>query len=507
MQEPTTSGREDLTAVPLITIDPVDARDHDDAVWATPDKDPGNRDGWIVMVAIADVAHYVRPASALDREALKRGNSVYFPDRVVPMLPERISNDLCSLREKELRPCLAVRMVFDKTGKKQRHTFLRGMMRSAAKLAYEQAQTAVDGTPDEVTAPLLEPVLRPLWDAYACLKKARDARQPLDLDLPERKILMDDQGRIKDIVTPPRLDAHRLIEEFMIQANVCAAESLEAKRSPLIYRVHESPPRDKLTALSEFLQTIDMRLPKTGRITPKHFNTILSVAEDTDVAEVVNEVVLRSQTQAEYSPENVGHFGLNLSRYAHFTSPIRRYADLIVHRALIAALGLGAGGLSKAEAGELTGISKSISEFERRAMMAERETVDRLIAQHLANDIGATFAGRVAGVTRSGLFVRLTETGADGFIPAATIGREYFFHDERHQALIGEDTRQMYRLGQVVQVRLVEAIPSAGAMRFEVLSEGVPAPQSARRRPANRNRNAGRGGRGRKRVGGKGRKR
>jgi ribonuclease R len=465
--------REDLRHLLFVTIDPSDARDRDDAVWAEPDPDPQNRGGWVVMVAIADVASYVKPGSGLDREARSRGNSVYFPDRVVPMLPERISNDLCSLTERETRLCLAVRMVFDKNGHKKGHRFLRGLVRSAAALAYAQAQAAIDGRPDDATGPLLEPVLRPLWGAYASLTRARNERGPLELDLPERKILLDEEGRVRNVVHPPRLDAHRLIEEFMIAANVAAAETLEAKRTPLIYRVHDQPSKEKLVALSEFLSTLGLKLPKTGQLKPAHFNRILAETRASPAAELVDEVILRSQAQAEYTAGNYGHFGLNLRRYAHFTSPIRRYADLIVHRALIRALGLGPDGLTDSEIPVLETIAESISNTERRAMAAERETADRLIAAYLADRIGARFAARVSGLVRTGLFVRLSETGADGFVPASSIGHEYFYHDEVRQALIGEDTGAAFRLGDAVEVRLVEAIPTAGALRFELLSEGL----------------------------------
>jgi ribonuclease R len=481
--EPDLKRREDLRHLPLVTIDPSDARDHDDAVWAEADPNPANRGGWVVIVAIADVAAYVRPGSTLDKEARKRGNSVYFPDRVVPMLPERISNELCSLTENDARACLAVRMIFDKDGRKLDHRFFRALMRSAASLTYEQSQAAIDGRVDETTGPLLETVLRPLWGAYASLVLARTERAPLDLDLPERKILLDDKGRVRAVVSPPRLDAHRLIEEFMISANVAAAETLEAKRSPLIYRVHDSPSKEKLISLGEFLNTIDIKLPKSGTVKPALFNRILAETRATPTAELVGEVILRSQAQAVYSPGNFGHFGLNLRRYAHFTSPIRRYADLIVHRALVRALGLGNDGLTDAEMEELDQIAQSISDTERRAMAAERETADRLIAAHLADRIGATFHARVSGLVRTGLFVRLIETGADGFVPASSIGHEYFFHDEIRQALVGEDTGLAYRLGDPVEVRLVEAIPTAGALRFEMLSEGRsigPRPKGAR---------------------------
>jgi ribonuclease R len=362
-------------------------------------------------------------------------------------------------------------MVFDKDGRKLGHRFFRAVIRSAASLTYEQAQAAIDGRADETTAPLLGTVLRPLWGAYASLNLARTERGPLELDLPERKILLDDRGRVRGVATPPRLDAHRLIEEFMIAANVAAAETLEAKRSPLIYRAHDNPSKEKLASLGEFLATIGINLPKSGVLKPIHFNRVLAETRATPTAELVAEVVLRSQAQAEYAVGNFGHFGLNLRRYAHFTSPIRRYADLVVHRALTRALGMGNDGLSDAEMGEPRK-SRPYLDTERRAMAAERETADRLIAAYLADRIGATFQARVSGLVRSGLFVRLIETGADGFVPASSIGREYFFHDEVRHALVGEDTGLAYRLGDPVDVRLVEAIPTAGALRFEMLSEG-----------------------------------
>ena len=468
----TLKGREDWRALPLVTIDPVDAKDHDDAVHAAPDDDPDNEGGHIVTVAIADVALYVRPGSSMDREAEERGNSVYFPDRVVPMLPERISNDLCSLRAHEDRPALAVRLTLDRNGRKRRHSFHRVMMRSAAKLSYAQAQAAIDGRPDDVTTPLLEPVLKPLWAAYEAAKKARDARQPLDLDLPERKILLTPAGAVDRVIVPERLDAHRLIEEFMIQANVAAAETLEQKRQLLIYRVHDEPTPEKIKALNEFLASINLKLALGQALKPTQFNGVLARVKNTENETIVNEVVLRSQAQAEYSPENYGHFGLHLRRYAHFTSPIRRYADLIVHRALIAALGLGTDGLPPMTLDQLAEIAADISGAERRAMAAERETTDRLIAGFLSDKIGARFHGRIAGVIKAGLFVKLKDSGADGFIPAATLGRDYYAYDERSHALIGSATGETFRLGDEVEVRLLEAAPFAGALRFEMLSDG-----------------------------------
>jgi len=477
-------GREDWRALPLVTIDPVDARDHDDAVHATRDDDPANRGGFVLTVAIADVAHYVRPNSALDREALERGNSVYFPDRVVPMLPERISNDLCSLKPNEDRPALAVRMIIGADGRKRRHSFHRIMMRSAAKLSYEQAQRAIDGHADAVTRPLVESVLKPLYAAHAAIRIERDERDPLDLDLPERKLILDGEGKLKGVRWPERLESHRLIEEFMILANVAAAETLESQQSPLLYRVHDTPSLEKVSELSDFLATLGIKLAKGERMRPAHFNRALKHAKGQANETLVNEVVLRSQAQAEYAHENYGHFGLNLRRYAHFTSPIRRYADLIVHRALIRDLKLGADGLPDLDFKELKAIAEDLSRAERRAMAAERETADRLIAGYLSEQVGATFAARISGVTRAGLFVRLAETGADGFVPASTLGAERFHLDEQARAMVGARSRTSYRLGDEIEVKLVEAAPAAGALRFEIASE--PEGRRAHLRPKRR---------------------
>lgn len=466
------AGRLDMRDLPLVTIDPAEAKDHDDAVHAAPDTDPDNPGGFIVTVAIADVAAYVPEGSALDRTARTRGNSVYFPDRVVPMLPEELSADLCSLRAGEDRPAMVCEMVIGADGRKRRHRFRRAMIRVAANIDYEQAQEASRGRPDAGTGPLVETVIAPLWSAFAALEKARKAREPLELDLPERKLELDETGHVKRIYVPPRLESHRLIENFMILANVAAAESLEQRRTPLLYRVHDSPSQEKLAALADFLQTLGMKMPKAGVTLPRHFNGILKRVENSENEQLVNEVILRSQAQAEYSPENFGHFGLNLRRYAHFTSPIRRYADLIVHRALIRAFDLGANGLSDKVIQELEETAAHISATERRAMTAERETVDRLTAHYLADRIGAVFPGRISGVTRAGLFVKLDDTGADGFVPAATLGEDFFRHDEAGQRMIGERSGEAFRLGDSVQARLVEAAPVAGALRFEIVSEG-----------------------------------
>jgi ribonuclease R len=471
---PALAGRTDLRDIALITIDPADARDHDDAVYAEPDSDPKNPGGWVVWVAIADVAAYVRPGSALDKEAREKGNSVYFPDRVEPMLPERLSNGLCSLRQGENRACLAVRMVFDKGGRKTGHRFVRGLMRSAAKLSYEQAQSAIDALPDDATGPLLEPILKPLWAAYATMKIGRDARQPLAIESLERKIVIGADGKVKSIEPRASLEAHKLIEEMMIQANVCAAETLEMRGSPLIYRVHDAPSAEKLLSLGEFLGTLSMPWTKGEAARTDRFNRLLAETREGPHAEIVNEVVLRTQMQAHYNNDNIGHFGLNLNRYAHFTSPIRRYADLIVHRALISAMKLGDDGLSDYDITRIKDTAHHITAAERRAMAAERDATDRYVAAFLSDRVGAAFDGRITGVTRFGLFVRLTETGADGLVPVSSLGGEYFIHDDRAHALVGERSGQRWPLGRSVRVKLREATPITGGLLFEMLSDPDP---------------------------------
>jgi len=453
-------GREDLRALPLLTIDPPDARDHDDAVCAL----PGEGGGWTVWVAIADVAHYVRSGSALDRDARLRGNSAYFPDRVVPMLPETLSGDLCSLHEGVDRPCLAVEIKLAADGRKLGHRFTRAVMRSAASLTYADAQAIDDGA----DGPHADSV-RALFAAYRCAAQAREVRAPLHLNLPERRIELDDQGRVVSVRFRETTDANRLIEEFMVQANVCAAETLEAQRRPLIYRVHEEPTPEKLDALREQVETVGLTLAKGQVLKTRHLNALLDAAADGQFAELVNMAVLRAQTQAYYSPDNFGHFGLALQRYAHFTSPIRRYADLVVHRALVAALDMGRDGQTPDEVAALAETAKHISQTERRAMDAERDTTDRYLAAYLADREGAEFEGRVSGVARFGLFVKLDETGADGIIPISTLGHEYWRFDGEAQTLTGEKSRKVIGVGARARVRLAEAVPVTGGLRFELL--------------------------------------
>jgi ribonuclease R len=462
------NGREDLRAIPLVTIDGADARDFDDAVYAEPDDDPNNRGGWRILVAIADVAHYVRTGGALDREAVRRGNSAYFPDRVVPMLPEALSNGWCSLRPKEDRGCLATWMTVDAEGKLVKWRFLRGIMRSAARLTYEQVQAAFDGAPDDTTEPLVDPVVRPLYGAFAALLENRRQRGTLELDLPERRIVMDAEGNVAGIEARARLDSHRVIEEFMICANVAAASELERLRQPCMYRVHDEPDPEKVEGLREVLDGMGIRLAKGQAIRPRTFQRALDQAAQTPYYNMVSELVLRCQSQAMYSPDNIGHFGLALQRYAHFTSPIRRYADLLVHRAMIRGLGLGDDGLTEGQAAKFQEIGEQISQTERAAMAAERDANDRMTAAFLAERVGQTFQGRVNGVTRFGMFVTLADTGADGLIPVSSLPDDYYVHDERQHCLVGRRWGRRYTLGETLTVRLMEADPTTGGLIFEL---------------------------------------
>lgn len=480
--------RKDLRGLPLFTIDPSDARDHDDAICALPDDDPKNDGGHIVWVAIADVAHFVTSGSALDREARNRGNSSYFPDRVVPMLPDALSGDLCSLHEGEDRACIAVRIVLNAKGKKLNHEFFRALMRSPASLSYEQAQAAADGTYDAATKPLAGPIAD-LFAAYHAATKERNRRQPLHLDLPERKIVLSDEGVVTSVSFKERFDAHKLVEEFMVTANVCAAETLEAKKWPLLYRVHEEPSPEKLDMLREVADAAGLQLAKGQTVRTQDLNKLLDAAKGSEDAEVINMTVLRSMKQAFYSPDNLGHFGLNLKRYGHFTSPIRRYADLIVHRALISAHGWGNDGLKSGDIEHLAQTGEWISETERRSMLAERDTTDRYLAAFLSEQVGAEFEGRISGIAKFGLFVKLLETGADGIIPLSQLGREYWRYIERDGTLKGEDSGRVISVGMPCKVSLVEATAMTGGLTLEMLElNGKPMPKSSsgRGRPRGR---------------------
>jgi ribonuclease R len=482
--------RDDLRNVPLITIDGADARDFDDAVWAEPDNSGSNSGGWHLIVAIADVSWYVRPRDELDRCAYERGNSVYFPDRVVPMLPEALSNGWCSLRPNEDRPCLAAHLWIDSKGELLKHKFIRATMRSTARLTYEQVQAARDGQTDKDTASLIDDVITPLYGAYEALLKNRRKRGVLELDLPQRQIHVNDGGVVTGVSIRQRFDSHKLIEEFMIAANVAAAETLERQKQPCMYRIHNEPTLDKLEALRQFLDGIGINLAKGQKIEPNQFNKILEKVADTPNANMVNSVVLRSQSQAEYSPNNIGHFGLALNHYCHFTSPIRRYSDLLVHRALIEGGKLGEGNLG-AKFGDFKNIGEHLSDTERRAAQAERDAVDRFSAAFLADRVGAEFTARVNGVTRFGLFITLDETGADGLIPIRDLPDDYYIHDEANHILRGRRHGKEFRLGQSLRVVLAEANPMTGGMIF-LLSE-PDAKQTRKPLPSGKSRRKGHG--------------
>ena len=478
--------REDLTHLPIVAIDPEDARDHDDAIWANPREDG---DGWDAIVAIADVSYYVRPGSELDREARARGNSVYFPDRVVPMLPHELSSDKCSLKEGQLRAAMACHLHVGKDGALKNWRFTRAKICVAANIAYENAQAAIDAAGENyvvlasspcsmpsvegpVPREIVEKALKPLWACWRALLSAREKREPLELDLPERRVVLDEKGRILSVAPRERLDAHRLVEDFMIAANVAAAKALEKKKAPVMYRVHEAPSRVKLTTLKDYLGTFDIEFALGQVIRPGTFNRIIErVGDEHEARPEIMEQLLRTQMQARYSPETLGHFGLALGSYAHFTSPIRRYADLLVHRALVTSYKLGDGGLPAEDATKFEEIGEQISMLERRAMEAERETVDRYVAAFLADKVGQILRCRITGVQPFGFFATVEDLGGDGLVPAAILGNEYFRYDEASQSLIGEQTGETYAMGQKIELKLAEANPASGALRFE-LPEG-----------------------------------
>ncbi|MEA3003658.1 MAG: ribonuclease [Sphingomonadales bacterium] len=493
--------REDLTGIPIVAIDPADARDHDDAVWAAADEDPANAGGWKAIVAIADVSYYVRPGSALDKEARKRGNSVYFPDRVVPMLPETLSAHVCSLKEGEDRAALVCHLQVIKDGQVKSWRFTRARVRIAANIAYEDAQAAIDATAGQervevssptcsmpeieaeappVPAALIESTLKPLWACWRALFRAREKRGPLELDLPERQVVLDETGRIASVAPRERLDAHRLIEDYMIAANVAAAKALEAKKAPVMYRDHEPPSREKLVALKDYLATFGIEFALGQVVRPSTFTHIIervrAMEGGADILPQIMEQILRTQSQAVYSPQNTGHFGLALGSYAHFTSPIRRYADLIVHRSLVRAYGLGEGGLSDAEAQSMDVTGELISQLERRAMEAERETLDRYVAAYLSERVGDLVDCRITGVQPFGFFATVEGLGGDGLVPVSTLGSEYFRYDEASRGLIGEHSDERFTLGQRLKLRLVEANPVSGGLRF-ALPDAATAPR------------------------------
>ncbi len=479
---PDLGSRTDLRHIPLVTIDGEDARDFDDAVFAEPDGE-----GWHLIVAIADVSHYVKPGSALDREAFKRGNSIYFPDRVVPMLPEALSNGLCSLKPHEPRACMAFEMWIDKVGNMTRHKLMRGLMRSAARLTYNQVQAARNGNPDDTTGPLVQTVIEPLYGAYAALSRARAKRGTLELDIPERRVSIGADGKVAGIVERERLDSHKLIEEFMILANVAAAEMAGESRTPTLYRVHDRPDSAKLDLVRDFIKDLGFTLAKGQVVKPAHLTQLLSQAADGPQSQLISDIVLRAQAQAMYSPDNIGHFGLALRNYAHFTSPIRRYADLIVHRTLIRLAKLGDDGISQNEIARLTEIGEHISATERKAAEAERDAIGRYTAAYMSDHIGGIFQGRISGVSRFGLFVRLDGNGAEGLIPISTLPDDFYVHEEAKHRLIGRRSGRTFQLAQQVTVKLREADGLTGSTLFGLMGDDG-APERSAGRPQQQHR-------------------
>lgn len=476
--------RQDLTAMPFITIDPHDARDHDDAICVHRDGDT-----FILSVAIADVAAFVRSGSALDLEARKRGNSVYLPDRVVPMLPERLSTDLCSLRADETRPAMVAHITIAPTGERLSHRFERALIRIAHGYSYEQAQKQFDAI-SRAAAHAENENLMNIWACYQAMAIARDKRRPLDLNRPERKVSIDAQGQVANIYIPPRLEAHRLIEEMMVSANICAAETLEANKTSLLFRIHDAPSLEKVRGFAGFVRPFGVKFDLGQPVVPHLFNRVLSAARDSDHYDMVSEAVLRSQAQAAYAVDNIGHFGLNLSHYAHFTSPIRRYADLIVHRALITALKLGQDGLSKTDIEQMHETAERISQAERRAMLVERSAGERYLSSYMSQHIGEDFDGIITGLSRAGLFVRLQDTGAEGLIPISRLGGDRFIVDESGFTMSGLSSGLTFRLGSLVRVTIEETMPLKGGVLLslqeggELRSRSKPAAKGRQRKAA-----------------------
>src|SRR6185436_468268 len=496
--------REDLTHLPIVAIDPEDARDHDDAIWAEADGEGG----WNAIVAIADVSFYVRPNSELDKEARARGNSVYFPDRVVPMLPEELSADVCSLKQGQVRAALACHLKIAREGTLKSWCFTRAKICVAANIAYEDAQAAIDASHEdrvEVSSPtcsmpeiegpvpqaLVDRALKPLWACWRALLANRNKREPLELDIPERRVVLDEKGRILSVAPRERLDAHKLVEDFMIAANVAAARAIEAKRAPVMYRVHEAPSREKLVALKDYMATFGVEFALGQVIRPATFNRIIERVGEDDARTEIMEQILRTQMQARYGPERLGHFGLALATYAHFTSPIRRYADLLVHRSLVSAYKLGEGGLPRGEEEKFEAIGEQISMLERRAMEAERETIDRYVAAYLSDQVGQLVECRITGVQPFGFFATVEDLGGDGLIFAKDLGQEYFRYDEAARTLVGDETGETYRVGQRLTLRLADANPVSGSLRFELPEGSYGGPAT----PPRRDRTRGRRGR------------
>ena len=455
---PELGTRTDLRHLPLVTIDGEDAKDFDDAVFA----EPAEEGKWRLIVAIADVSTYVRRGDSLDKEAQQRGNSVYLPGTVIPMLPEALSNGLCSLRPNEDRACLAVEILIDGQGQKISHNFFQALIRSSARLTYTTVQQVIEGVVDEADCPVKPGTIHHLIGAYRTLHAARLNRGTLNLDLSEARIQFDKSGEPVSVSQHYQQDAHQLIEEFMILANICAAETLEQARQPCVYRIHDQPDPEKIDSLRELTDALSLPFSKGQVITPHRFNELLAKVKDTDAETAVNEAVLRCQARAVYAPDNIGHYGLGLVRYAHFTSPIRRYADLLVHRALVRAIGTDNAELKLEPEDRLKEICAAISQTEQTAAKAERRTTARFAARILSQkDIKETEV-TITGLTKSGLFVKLDDGASEGFVPRRTLPDDFYEPVAGGMMLLGRHHGWLFRLGDKLVCRLEDISPASG---------------------------------------------
>ncbi len=477
-------NRVDLRALPFVTIDGEDAKDFDDAVYCAPQAK-----GWVLYVAIADVGYYVKPRSALDVEAYNRGNSVYFPERVIPMLPEALSNGLCSLKPEVDRLTMVCEMAISASGKITRYQFHEAVIHSHARLTYNQVYAMIEKGDVELQERYkkLVPHLQDLFDIYRTLHKARQLRGSIDFDLPETKIIFGNDKKIEKIVPLHRNDAHRLIEECMLCANICAAEFLLKHDLATLFRVHEGPTDEKLEDLRKFLGEMGLKLPGGAKPTPKDYAKLLTAIADRPDARIIQTVLLRSLSQAIYSPENKGHFGLAFDAYAHFTSPIRRYPDLVVHRHIRHILQ----GNYKHTEDSLALLEKEgehCSTTERRADDATREVVDWLKCEFMLDKVGEEFDGAITSVTGFGFFVELKDIYVEGLVHISTLPNDYYQFDPMKQAMLGERSGRRFRLGDPVQVRVGRVDLDQRQIDF-VLAEVVNA-EAKEQRPKKQNKGA-----------------
>ena len=458
--------RTDLRNIPLVTIDGEDSKDFDDAVWA--EKTPL---GFNLIVAIADVAFYVRPGSGLDREAYRRGNSVYLPGRTIPMLPEKLSNELCSLQPRQERACIACLMSIDTEGKLKSHSFCRAVMKSAARLTYREVQEALDGKKSSNIAPWFKMTVKPLYEAYQALAKAKCKRGALELESSEVKIKTDKNGNILSVGKEEHYTAHEIIEEFMIAANNAAALQLKKSKLPVMFRVHDRPPEEKLREFAPVCRDLHLKMPELPALRAEHFNKIMQKCSDNGYSTGICDLILRLQAQAQYSPHNIGHFGLGLKDYVHFTSPIRRYADLLIHRALIKALKLPEGGALEetASVSSFEDIGQHLCDTERRAVNAERDLTARMISSYLQPTIGQEFEVKICGLCNAGIFVGIDALGAEGLIPMRTLPDDDYVLESGNLHMCGKRRKTVFAFGSLLKARLTEASPVSGGLIFKYI--------------------------------------